>query len=106
MQATCDTTFANMTASGIITRQPSFLCCVILTADESGDYIELYEGKDATSGRKILTLKALVNRSVAFNFTSPVLCQRGLYIHFEDDKCEATVIFTPVEYEDIRPKGD
>lgn len=106
MQPTCATAWSVLTTSGIVTRQPAFLCCAILTANSAGDHIEIYEGRDATSGRKIFMLEALENRSVSFNFTSPVLCQRGIYVYFDDDKCEATIIFTPVEHEDIRPEGD
>lgn len=104
MQDSCRQTWAVLTADGIITRQPSFLCCLIVTVANSGNYVELYEGRDATSGRKILTLQALQNRSVAFNFTRPIMCERGIFVHFSHTGSEATVVYGPVEYAELRQK--
>lgn len=101
MPHTSHTAFTNMIASGVVTRQPAYLCCVSFSATDSGDYIDIYEGRDATSGRKVVRVKGLQNRSVSFNFTNPPLCQRGIYVNFSTDDTEATINYRPVEWDEI-----
>jgi len=87
------TGFTRLTASAVITTEAAYLYCVILTVEDSGDYIDVYEGRDATSGSKILRLKALANRSVSFNFSKPIYCDRGIYVSFSTTDSEATVVW-------------
>lgn len=101
MLDSCETTWAVLTTDGIVTRQPSYLSCVTLSVATSGDSVSVYEGRDATSGRKIFTIKALANRSVSFNLSKSVLCGRGIYVDFSTTGSEVTVVYTPTEYEDI-----
>jgi hypothetical protein len=83
--------FTHLMASAAITTEPAYLHCVILTVEDSGDYVDVYEGRDATSGNKVLRLKALANRSVSFNFSDPIYCGRGIYVSFSTTDSEATV---------------
>lgn len=85
--------FTQLSVSGAITTEAAYLHCVILTVEDSGDYIDVYEGRDASSGSKILRLKALANRSVSFNFSRPIYCDRGIYISFSTTDSEATVVW-------------
>lgn len=102
MPQTTHTAFVNLTASGIVTRQPAYFCCISFTATDSGDYVDVYEGRDATSGRKVVRVKGLANRSQSFNFTYPPLCERGIFLDFSTDDTEATVDYRPVEWDGIR----
>jgi hypothetical protein len=85
--------FTQLSVSGAITTEAAYLHCVILTVEESGDYIDVYEGRDASSGSKILRLKALANRSVSFNFSVPIYCDRGIYVGFSTTDSDATVVW-------------
>ena len=83
------------TTDGIVTTQPAWLCCTIVTVAASGDYVDVYEGRDPTSGRKLFRLKCLLNRSVSFNFTHPVFCERGIYLDFSTTGSECSVFWSP-----------
>jgi hypothetical protein len=85
--------FTQLTVSAAITTEKAYLHCVILTVTDSGDYVDVYEGRDASSGRKIFRLKALANRSVSFNFSKPLPCDRGIYVSFSTTDSEATVVW-------------
>jgi len=87
------TGFTRLTADAAVTTEPAYLYCVILTVVDSGDYVDVYEGRDANSGSKILRLKALANRSVSFNFSKPIYCDRGIYVDFSTTDSEATVVW-------------
>ena len=102
MEETCANAWVCYNQSAIVTRQPSYLCCINFTAFTAGDTVMVYEGRDATSGRKITTVKGLLNRSVSFNFVSPLLCERGIYAAISNVKAEYTITFRPVEYEELR----
>ena len=94
--------FSNLTADGIVTARPAVLCCIILSVATTGDYIEIYEGRDATSGRRLCKIKALVGRSVTFNISNGVLLERGIYVSFLKTDSDATLIWFPVEPAAIR----
>ena len=80
---------------GIVTTQPAWICCLILSVSASGDYVEVYEGRDTTSGRKFCTLKALENRSVAFPIGEPVYFDGGIYLAFSTTGSECTIVWAP-----------
>lgn len=103
MEKPCEVSWANVTADSTITRSPAYLCCVALSVGTNGDYVEIYEGRDASSGRKILKIKALANRSQAFNFRSPVRCDRGIFVAFSTTGSECTITFRPLEHETELP---
>jgi hypothetical protein len=85
--------WTTVTHDAYITHHPAYLCCVVLTVEDSGDYIDVFEGSDALSGRKVLRLKALANRSVSFNFTTPIYCERGISVDFSTTDSEATIVW-------------
>ena len=81
------------TGSGLATHDPAYLSCIIASVETSADYIEVYNGRDATSGTKIMKLKVLANRSVAFNISRELLCDRGIYISCSVSTVEWSVFF-------------
>jgi len=83
--------------SGRVTSRPATLCCVNLDVESSGDYIEVYDGKDPISGTKILKIKCLENRSVSFNLTHGVYCDNGIYVGCSATDCEWSVFYHHIE---------
>jgi len=87
-------TWANVDASGLLTNKPVLLRGCAITVTETGTGITLYDGQDAESGRKIINLKSLANRSLQCNFAIPLECDRGIYVTVEDGCNEALVYWT------------
>ena len=92
----CNTAFERLTANGVVTQHPAILCCVILTVVTTGDYVDVYSGRDATSGKKVHRLKALQGRSSTFSLTHGLFCGNGIYLQFEKTDSECTVFYCPV----------
>ena len=97
MPKPCDAGWTVVSQSALITSQPVYLVCVNLTVETNGDYVEVYDGRDDSSGRKVIKIKALANRSVNFNLTTPIYCESGLYLSFSATDSEVTVIWLPAE---------
>lgn len=97
MDVSCKPGWTVLTGSAAVTRHPAFLCCVTLTVIDAGDYVDVYEGTDSSSGRKILRMKALANRSQSFNFNVPIYCERGIYVEFSTDDSEATIVWVAAD---------
>ena len=93
----CRIRFTRLTDSDIVTTHPAYLCCTILSVGAAGDYIDVYEGRDASSGRKVFRLEALANRSVPFNIVHPALCERGIYVSFSTTGNEATIFWVAAD---------
>ena len=91
--------WTNVTASEIIAEQPVYLHGVVVLTSADGAGVTLYEGQDATSGRKIITIKASANESRSIAFYPPLLCERGLYVAVGSGVTEVMVHWTPVSAE-------
>lgn len=84
----------NVAADAIITAQPARLHQVVLLASAAGGDATIYEGQDASSGRKILTVKGAANASRPVRFRPPLECGRGIFV---DVGSSVTEVF--VQYE-------
>jgi len=85
----------NVTTDGIVTSKPAWLHLLAITVAETGNGATIYEGQDAETGRKIIHLETLANRSFHARFAPPLKCDRGIYVALDDDCEEALVHWTP-----------
>ena len=69
---------------------------VLLTSVTGGDIV-IYDGQDATSGRKICTFKGLANVSLPVSFGEGLRLERGLFIDVGSNVTEVLVFFDPFE---------
>ena len=88
--------WTNITASEIIAEQPVLLHGVVLLTSADGGAATLYEGQDAASGRKIITIEGSANESRPVAFYPPLLCERGLYVAVGSNVTEVVVHWQPV----------
>jgi len=84
--------FINSSISLVVSRTTVKLHTVVLLVSTTGGDITIYEGLDATSGRKIATLKGTANVSTPVDFGG-IRCSRGLYVAVGSNVSEYTVIF-------------
>jgi len=88
--------WTNVTASEIIAEQPVLLHGVVILAPDEGGTATFYEGQDAASGRKIVTIGGSSNLSWPVAFYPPLLCERGLYVAVGSNVTEVMVHWQPV----------
>lgn len=91
--------FHTQLGSGKATGQSALLTCVIASVATNGDSIEVYNGRDSTSGSKILKLVVLANASVSFNISQGVLCDKGIYVACSETTVEWSIFFKHIPLE-------
>ena len=69
---------------------------VIFWPDIATDYVDVYDGRDATSGKKFCRLEAGVDESRHLGLGGGVPFAAGIYIDGADSAVQTTVVFTPL----------
>lgn len=70
---------------------------IIFTPISANDYVDVYDGLDATSGEKVMRIISSTVISWYFGLTCGVRFNRGIYLDGKDDEVETTVLFVPLE---------
>lgn len=76
---------------------PCLVCGFIGWFDGGTAYIDIYDGRDATSGKKFARWRGYYNRTLHMNLGSGVRFDLGVYIDAEEATQETTVILIPCE---------
>lgn len=84
-----------ITGDGVAWQGECVLKQVILNVDAGSDWVDIYDGLDATSGEKLLRMKSadIVTRSISLG--EGVLFSVGIYLDGIDSAIETTVLFEP-----------
>jgi hypothetical protein len=69
---------------------------VIVFPDSDGDYADLYDGRDATSGRKFCRIECAASTTRHWHFGHGVPFHVGIYVDGKDSAVETTVAFIPL----------
>jgi len=89
--------FVTIKGDGLAVGGPCLLCGLILWPDDDADYCTVYDGLDATSGKKFARIEAAGQTSKELLFPHPVRFDHGVYVDGLDSAVETTVIFSNVE---------
>lgn len=89
--------WARVKGSGLVYSGPCLVHDVIMWPDVAEDRADIYDGRDATAGKKFCRLEADVDRTRHLGLGQGVPFDVGLYIDGADTKVETTVVFTPIE---------
>ena len=85
--------FFNTTVDKLVTAHDCLLWGVVVLVSTTGGDVTFYAGRDATSGRKIMTVEGTANESRAIMFAKPLFCDGGLYVDIGSNVTEATVFY-------------
>lgn len=69
---------------------------IIFWPDVAADYVDVYDGRDTTSGRKFARIEADVDETKVENLGDGVLFGRGIYVDGIDAAVETTVGYIPL----------
>lgn len=72
---------------------------ILVWPDGDGDYADIYDGRDATSGKKFLRVECGGQTTRHISLGQGVLFHVGLYVDGIDAVVETTVIFIPEKVE-------
>ena len=89
--------FFNTTVDKLVTAHDCLLWGFMVLASALGGDVTFYAGRDATSGRKIGTVKGGATLTNPIMLAKPIFCDGGLYIDVGSSITEATVFYEPLE---------
>lgn len=84
-------------ADAIVHVGPCLLHGIVVLASAAGGDVTVYEGQDASSGRKIATLKGAANVSNPIMLTKPLYLPRGIFLDVGTSITEVMVGFEPID---------
>lgn len=91
--------WTHLTASGIVSDQPTYVQGIIVTGSSGGATATVYNGQDTTSGSVLVSIKVADNLSWQITLPEAILCQRGVYVDFGTGITSVTVFWMPVPEE-------
>lgn len=72
---------------------PCLLLGLIFWPDADGDYVDVYDGLDATGGKKFCRIELATSTTRHLSFGQGVEFRSGVYVDGIDSAVETTVIF-------------
>lgn len=79
---------------------PCLLTHILFKPDANHDYVDIYDGRDATTGKKFCRLST-ANRTIGhINLHPGIRFDLGIYVDGYDAAVETTVVFIP---QDVSP---
>jgi hypothetical protein len=86
-----------MRGSGKVWIGPCKISFIIFWPDTGADYVDIYDGRDATDGKKFCRIECAGVSTCGFCFDESVEFDEGIYVKDNDEGTETTVVFTPLE---------
>lgn len=88
--------FTRLTASGIVSHKRCIFYGILVAPDGTNNsYADVYDG-DNTGARKFGRYRCVSTTSKTHNMPGPVEFQFGLYVDFESNLSECTVLWRPL----------
>ena len=83
--------------SGLAYQGRCLLYGILFWPDSDADHVDVYDGLDATSGKKFVRLETSTSITWCHCFSRPVEFSSGIYVKDIDEGTETTVLFEPLE---------
>lgn len=88
--------WTRIVGDGIVYEGPCLLIDVVFWPDAAADYADIYDGRDATSGKKFCRLEADADETRHMHFGQGIPFDRGIYVDGIDSAVETTINFEPL----------
>lgn len=80
---------------GLVYDGPCIVRLITFQPDAAGDYVDIYDGRDITTGERFARLSSANGNSRHMGLGQGVLFGRGIYVDGIDSAIETTVAFIP-----------
>ena len=87
--------WARVIGDGCVYSGPCIVYMVILQVDAANDYADIYDGRDADSGKLFARLASAVKTTWSLELNTGVPFAEGIYIDGFDAAVATTVVFEP-----------
>ena len=88
--------WARVVGDGLAYDGPCLLHAVSFLPITANDYSDIYDGRDAVSGKKFARFISAVVTTLCICYAGGVPFDQGIYIDAIDAEVETTVVFTPL----------
>lgn len=89
------THWVKIPGDGLVYDGPCIVKTIVFWPDANADYVDIYDGRDTTSGIKFARIEAAASTTQRLNLGNGVLFGRGVYVDGIDAAVETTVCFVP-----------
>jgi hypothetical protein len=90
------TNWVVVTGDGIAYKGPCVVKTIVLHPDAAGDYADIYDGRDATSGTKFCRIENAADTTLPIDLGEGVVFGKGIFVDGYDSAVETTVAFVPL----------
>lgn len=87
--------WTRVVGDGLAYTGPCLLLDIIFWPDVAADYADIYDGRDATAGKKFCRVEAEVDETRHLHFGGGVPFDVGIYVDGADSAVETTIVFEP-----------
>jgi len=91
------THWTRITGDGLVYDGPCYVKHIIFWPDSDADYVDIYDGRDTTSGEKFCRIESAYSITWQIHLGDGVLFGHGIYVDAIDSAVQTTVCFMPVE---------
>jgi len=90
-------TYARVCGDGRAYQGAALVKGIVFLPEAANDYVDVYDGLDATSGELVCRIISAVVSTCNFAFADGVRFNHGVYLDGIDSAVETTVFFQPLE---------
>lgn len=90
------THWVRITGDGQAFDGPCVLKAVIFWPDANADYVDVYDGRDTTTGDKFCRIETAASTTKTLNLGSGVSFGKGIYVDGIDAAVETTIVYIPL----------
>ena len=88
--------WGRIAGDGCLYQGPCLIHSITFFPDVDTDYCDVYDGVDATSGKRFARYELATSTTRNYNYGVGVPFDQGIYIDGYDSAVETTVVFTPL----------
>jgi len=88
--------WVRVAGSGLVYAGPCLVNSIIFWPTTAADYVDIYDGRDAASGKHFCRIESSVIVTWCFCFAQGVPFDVGIYVTDIDEGTETTIVFTPL----------
>ena len=88
--------WVHVIGDGLVCEGPCLVHSITLDPDAGADETTIYDGRDAVSGKKFMSVVTSDKVTRHIDFEPGVPFDRGIFVDGSDGAVETTVVFTPL----------
>jgi hypothetical protein len=97
--------FLNFSGDTVVCDRPCLLNSVLLLVSTTGGDVTIYEGQDATSGRKFGKVEGYAGVTLPITFSHAPFMARGIFVDVGSNVTECTIGFTVLPLNTLEAEG-